>query len=45
VVAEGVETPEQLAVLRAHDCELVQGFLLGRPVPPDAVPRLIERSP
>jgi diguanylate cyclase (GGDEF)-like protein len=37
VVAEGVETPEQLAFLREQDCELVQGFLLGRPVPADRV--------
>lgn len=33
VVAEGVETVEQLRFLEAHDCDLVQGFLLGRPVP------------
>jgi EAL domain-containing protein (putative c-di-GMP-specific phosphodiesterase class I) len=32
-VVEGVETPEQLEFLRAHGCPLVQGFLLGRPVP------------
>jgi len=32
VVAEGVETREQLAFLRAADCDLVQGFLIGRPI-------------
>jgi diguanylate cyclase (GGDEF)-like protein len=32
VVAEGVETPEQLDALRAMGCERAQGFLLGRPV-------------
>ncbi len=32
VTAEGVETPEQLALLREQDCSQVQGFLLGRPV-------------
>jgi diguanylate cyclase (GGDEF)-like protein/PAS domain S-box-containing protein len=37
VVAEGVETQEQLAFLRELDCELVQGFLLGRPVPAEQV--------
>ncbi len=37
VVAEGVETEEQLAFLREHGCEIVQGFLLGRPVPAEAV--------
>jgi len=31
VVAEGVETAEQLAFLSANKCDLVQGFLLGRP--------------
>ena len=33
VVAEGVETPEQLAYLQANGCEYVQGFLFSRPVP------------
>ncbi|KTR04277.1 hypothetical protein NS365_15470 [Aureimonas ureilytica] len=31
--AEGVETSEELAVLRQHGCRHVQGFLLGRPQP------------
>jgi EAL domain-containing protein (putative c-di-GMP-specific phosphodiesterase class I) len=33
VLAEGVETPGQLAFLAAENCEEVQGFLLGRPAP------------
>ena len=33
VVAEGVETEEQLAALRAAGCGMVQGFLLGKPRP------------
>lgn len=33
VVAEGIETEEQLAVLRACGVELAQGFLFSRPVP------------
>lgn len=32
VVAEGVETQEQLAYLRAHDCPIGQGFLFGQPM-------------
>ena len=32
VVAEGVESAEQLAVLRSLGCELAQGYLLGRPM-------------
>jgi EAL domain-containing protein (putative c-di-GMP-specific phosphodiesterase class I) len=31
VVAEGIETPAQLAFLTAHGCETGQGYLLGRP--------------
>ena len=37
VVAEGVEEVAQLADLRALGCDLAQGYLLGRPVPPGQV--------
>ncbi len=33
VVAEGVETEEQAAMLRAAGCALLQGYLIGRPAP------------
>jgi diguanylate cyclase (GGDEF)-like protein len=41
VVAEGVETEEQLAFLKERQCDVVQGFLFSRPVPPDAVEKII----
>ena len=44
VVAEGVETEAQCDFLRAHDCNLVQGYLFGRPVPAERLPALLEKS-
>ena len=38
VVAEGVEEQEQLDILRGLGCTLVQGYLTGRPVPPEQMP-------
>jgi diguanylate cyclase (GGDEF)-like protein len=35
VVAEGVETSEQLEILRAEECHFVQGYLLGGALKPD----------
>jgi diguanylate cyclase (GGDEF)-like protein/PAS domain S-box-containing protein len=32
VVAEGIETTEQLAFLTANDCDMAQGFFIGRPL-------------
>lgn len=40
-VAEGVETPAQLAWLRAQGCDSVQGFLLGAPMTPAAFEAVI----
>jgi len=33
VVAEGVESAEQMQFLREHACDEVQGFYLSRPIP------------
>ena len=41
VVAEGVETEQQLACLRELHCDLFQGYLLSRPVAPDLIPALM----
>jgi diguanylate cyclase (GGDEF)-like protein/PAS domain S-box-containing protein len=41
VVAEGIETPGQLELLRELGCDLAQGYLLGRPAPADVVTGLL----
>ncbi len=41
--AEGVETEEQFVMLAAAGCTEIQGYLISRPVLPDALPTLIER--
>ncbi len=40
-VAEGVETPEQLEYLRGVNCDNIQGFLLGRPMPASEIEKLL----
>ncbi|MEW6635419.1 MAG: EAL domain-containing protein [Actinomycetota bacterium] len=42
VVAEGVETAEQLSFLRERDCDLAQGYHLSAPLPAEEVVRLLE---
>jgi len=37
IVAEGVETVEQYDLLRRSGCDELQGFLLGRPMDPEAI--------
>jgi EAL domain-containing protein (putative c-di-GMP-specific phosphodiesterase class I) len=44
VVAEGVETVEQLALLRAWGCDAIQGFHLSQPVPAEEFTALL-RAP
>jgi diguanylate cyclase (GGDEF)-like protein/PAS domain S-box-containing protein len=42
VIAEGVETPEELAFLQAHQCDEAQGYYFGRPVHPEQFAKLLE---
>jgi diguanylate cyclase (GGDEF)-like protein len=44
VVAEGIESLEQLAKLRRYGCDEGQGYFLGRPVVPSEVPQLVRRQ-
>jgi CheY-like chemotaxis protein len=41
VVAEGVETEGQMLYLRRHDCDVMQGYLFSRPVPPEAITEML----
>ena len=45
VIAEGVESWQQLEKLRELGCDLVQGFLLAKPTPADACRRFLEGGP
>ena len=44
VIAEGIETREQLEFLRAHGCPVGQGFYFSRPVPALEFGRLLEHG-
>ncbi len=45
VVAEGIETAEQLAFLRRHRCDVGQGFLFDRPIPGAELLTMLKRYP
>jgi EAL domain-containing protein (putative c-di-GMP-specific phosphodiesterase class I) len=45
VIAEGVETTDQLEELRLLGCESAQGYLFSRPVPAGEMERLLKRDP
>jgi diguanylate cyclase (GGDEF)-like protein/PAS domain S-box-containing protein len=42
VVAEGVETHEEVAFLQAHQCDEAQGYFFSRPVPPEQFVKLLQ---
>jgi diguanylate cyclase (GGDEF)-like protein len=44
VVAEGVETEEQLAFLQSEKCDKIQGYLFSRPVPEEEFRKLLEQN-
>ncbi|WP_423799963.1 sensor domain-containing protein [Neobacillus sp. SAB-20_R2A] len=44
VVAEGVETEEQLTFLLKHKCSLIQGYLFSKPVDVEAFSQLLSKS-
>ncbi len=41
VTAEGIETPEQAAIIQDIQCDYIQGYLTGRPVPAQDIPAFI----
>jgi EAL domain-containing protein (putative c-di-GMP-specific phosphodiesterase class I) len=43
VVAEGVETEDQLAFLAARRCDRLQGYLFSYPLPPEEARELLGR--
>ena len=44
VISEGVEQPEQLDTLRSIGCDYIQGYIWGRPLPPEEAEALVLKS-
>jgi len=44
VLAEGVETPQQLAYLQSQGCDTFQGYLFSRPVPAGDIPEILQQK-
>jgi diguanylate cyclase (GGDEF)-like protein/PAS domain S-box-containing protein len=43
VVAEGVETEEQMRMLRSQQCDIMQGYLVSRPLPGEEMTEMLSR--
>ena len=41
VISEGVESPDQVEVLKKIGCDYIQGFVWGKPMPPEEAGRLV----
>lgn len=44
VISEGVESPDQVDVLKGFGCDYIQGFVWGRPMPPEDARQLVTGS-
>ncbi|OJF90771.1 hypothetical protein AX761_23110 [Rhizobium sp. 58] len=42
VIAEGVETDEQMAFLRDNQCDEIQGYHFSKPVPSDTIMAMLQ---
>jgi EAL domain-containing protein (putative c-di-GMP-specific phosphodiesterase class I) len=43
VVAEGIETAEQLQLLQRMGCDQIQGYLISHPVPAEEIPKMFDK--
>lgn len=44
VTAEGVETEQQLNILRSYDCDFMQGYYFSKPAPPQAIEKFLTKD-
>ena len=44
VIAEGVETEEQMQLLKERGCDIIQGYYFSKPVPPEDFTAFIEKE-
>lgn len=44
VVAEGVETQDQMSFLRSKECDVIQGYLMSRPLPPAEITEFLKNK-